>query len=144
MEKIDEKLEQRVWQRVQGQTAPLPLKRLAAAEKAAGALFLMLARLQQNRGKEQLRQLYHRTQTHGRYLCGMQQLLEGQPLFVHTAPPEPARTAVLLSKGYVSAGNLAAEYEKHRADPSFGPIFDRMARGHRETCAVLLELLGTP
>lgn len=142
MQQIDRELEQRVWERVNGGGQERSLQALAAAEKSAGALYLMLARLMQGRAKEQLRQLYHRTQTHGRYLGGMNMLLEGQPLSVHTAPPEPGRTAVLLSRCYTGALRAAEEYEKRGKDRTFGPIFERMAQNHRDSCATILELMG--
>ena len=144
MQEIDQELQQRVWDRVNGSGTKPSLQAMAARERTAAAAYLMLSRQMQGRAKELLRQLYHRAQTHSRYLSGMNILLEGRPLSVHTVPPEGTRPAVLLSRCYAGALKAAAEYENHAADSQTGAVFSRMAREERENCAMLLEILGQP
>lgn len=144
MDQIDQGLQQRVWQRVQGGDAGPSLQAMAVRERTAAAAYLMLSRQMQGRAKELLRQLYHRAQTHSRYLNGMNVLLEGRPLAVRTVPPEGSRPTVLLSRCYAEALKAAADYEHRAADSQMGAVFARMAREERENCAMLLEILGQP
>lgn len=144
MENIDRGLEQRVWQRVHGgQEAQEPsLQALAAAERSAAAVYLMLSRSAQGSRKEKLRKLYQRDKAHGECLKGMQLCAAGTPLSARPAPPVPERPEIALRKCYAGCLRAAAQYESRAADPEYGPVFAHLARQEQENCAMILELLG--
>ena len=143
MAQFDEELEQRVWQRVRGQSPQQSLQTLAAAERSSAAVYLMLSRMMQGRQKELLRQLYHREQNHSRYLNGISILRDGGALSARPSPPEGQKPENILRRCYAGSLKAAREYETLAQDPQYGGIFARMAREEQENCAMILEILGT-
>lgn len=142
MAEIDEELEKRVWQRVREPETPRSLQAMAAAERSAAAMYLMLSRMMQGRKKELLRQLYHREQLHSRYLSGISLVRDGKALAVRTAPPEGKTPENCLRRCYAGCLQAAREYRSCADDREYGPIFARMAREEEENCAMILEILG--
>ncbi len=142
MEKFDEQLENRVWQRIHGDVPGTSLQTLMAAERSSAAVFLRLARLSQGEQKAALRQLFETEQRHARILNGMHVALSGKALSVRTAPPAADPPMTALRKCYAAALRTAAEYERRGTDPDHGCVFREMARQEREQCRRILEILG--
>ncbi len=144
MGELEESMEQRVWQRVRGETQPQPqsLQVLAAAEKANAAAYLRLARLVQGPERVVLRQLFERERRHGVLLGGIHLLTTDQALAVRTAAPAGEPLGVALRKCYAASLRAVMEYQKRCQDPEYGPAFAYLAAQEQEHCVMLLELLG--
>lgn len=143
MEKIDAGMEQRVWQRVRGEEQPAPLQQLAAAEKNAAAVYLMLSRSAQGPEKAMLRQMFERERSHSRCLNGMSILSDDRVLSVRTVPPANDRPEVALRKCYAHTLRAIREYESRENDPEYGPVFRHILHQEREHCRMILEILGS-
>lgn len=149
MDKFDEKLEQRVWQRVRSggpAQEPLcpavPLQALALAEQSSAAVYLMLSRMAQGPEKAMLRQLFERERQHSRVLCGISILQDGRPLSVRPVPPDSERAETALRKCYSRALQTMSHYAARENDPHYGIIFRQLLHQEQEQCRMIAEILG--
>lgn len=142
MEKFDEQLENRVWQRVHGQGQVRSLQSLAVSERGNAAAYLRLIRMTQGVQKDLLRRLYERERQHEQCLCGMSRMMEGKNLSVRTLPPPADDLVTALRKCYAASLQAAAEYDRHSPDGEYGCVFQWLAREERGNCAIILEILG--
>lgn len=142
MEKFDEQLEQRVWQRIHGEVKPASLQALAAAERSCAAAYLRLARMVQGPEKGILRQLFERERQHGKILNGLSIAQSGQALSIRTVPPAADSLQVALRKCYAASLKAAAEYRRCSADVEHGAVFAHLAQQEQEHCVMILEILG--
>ena len=150
MAKYDKAMEERVWQRVQGNQAepesPRPpegnLQALILGEWAAASAYLMLSRQVGAKEAAVLQRMFREEQAHAAILKGMYTLITGQKCVVQTPQPakEPLETA--LRKCYGAELRSVSAYEARSADPEYGHVFARLAAQEREHCALVLELLG--
>ncbi len=144
MDKIDGKLEQRVWKRVrEGESPQSGLQQLVAAEQSEATELLMLSRQFQGHQKELLRRMFQQEQSHAACLRGMHRITQGKPLAVQTPAPKAEKLTVALQKCYGRKLRTAQEYESRSSDQEYGFVFSQMARQEQEHCTALLELLGS-
>lgn len=148
MEQLDQELQKRVWERVQGrEKADMPPLRqdnlkpwmMTAQENAAA--YQQLARQMTGKHAEQLKKLEQETQKCIACMRGICRL-RGEKVKVPalTAPKEPAQRT--LEKCYHRERRLWEEAERRASDPEHGIIFGKLSRQAGERCAVLLEILG--
>ena len=142
MEKLDEALEKRVWQRIHGQSLAMGLQSLAAAEQSQAAVYLMLSRLNQSTHRPLLRQLYEREKDHGRCINGISLLRDGRELTVHTAPPVNERPDTALRKCYAQTLRAIQAYRQLEEDEEYGHVFRVLRHQEEENCALILQLIG--
>ena len=146
MEMIDPQKAARVWQRVQGGSAPDPeyLVPLAALEAGDAGAYLQLSRRFQGKDAATLRQLYEQELSHAACLRGMYQMLTGSHL-----PLTPVQTGVAdntqaaLRRCYAREMQSLAAYEARMSDPQYGQVFARLAQQERNHCHILLTLIGS-
>ena len=137
MERIDRELEERVWQRIQGQPQAgpgdlRPLLLLAMEAEAA------CRQLPPGPTRERL---VKNAAANAACLRGIGILGgEGGKRQSQAVPREPARK--LIEKCYHRARHLTAEYTARELDGEFGVVYRQMADRERENCALLMELLG--
>ena len=137
MERIDRELEEKVWQRIQGQPhagqGNLRPLLLLAMEAEAGC-----RQLPPGPGRERL---VKNAAANAACLRGIGILGgEGGRRQPQTVPREPPRK--LLEKCYHRARRLMTEYAARELDGEFGVVYRQMADRERENCALLMELLG--
>ena len=144
MDKIDPALEQRVWKRVRGESAPAPegLQALVAAAQSEAAVYLMLSRQLQGREKALLRRLFEEEQTNAAMLRGIHRLITGQTLAVRTPSPEPEIPESALRKCYGRTLRAAESYESRVSDREYGCLFSAMAQREYQHLSVIAEILG--
>ena len=149
MDKFDEKLEQRVWQRVRGggncDSQPGPaatLQTLALAEQTSAAVYLMLSRMAQGPEKTLLRQLFERERQHSRILRGSSSLQDGLPLSLRPVPPDSERVETALRKCYSRALQTMNHYAAREQDPHYGIIFRQLLHQEQEQCRMIAQILG--
>lgn len=138
----DIQLEQRVWQRVRGDTERPGLQALLTAEQSAAAAYRQLLRSARENEKALLRRLYAREQAHARCLLGMHRLQTGQPLSVRTPPPESDHPEATLRKCYQLSLKAIQAYSAWENDRDHGHVFSQLRVQEQEHCRMLLELLG--
>lgn len=143
MEKFDEQLEKRVWQRIHGEGQVRSLQSLAVSERGNAAAYLRLTRMTQGAQKNLLRRLYERERQHEQCLSGMSRMMEGKNLSVRTLPPAADDLTTALRKCYTASLQAAAEYDRRSPDGEYGCVFRRLAREEKENCAMILEILGS-
>jgi len=145
MESIDEKLAQRVWDRVNcGRDAGPDADRLTALmsqELTDAAALLRLSKRLGGRGGDLLK-LARRCQQHAGYLRGICSIVRGNAPSVAVPVPAESPTRALLRKCYVNSLYRMREYEKMSSSPDYGPVFQNMADAMGSHCATLLELIG--
>jgi len=147
VEKYDPEMAKRVWQRVQGEAAPVTaaapsVQALAAAELEQAGIFLQLSQQLQGREKALLRRLYEEDKSHGAMLQGIQLLTAGKCPPIRTTPARQTSPEVALRKCYGAALRAMKEYENRMADPEYGAAFAELARQERVHCGLILEVLG--
>lgn len=148
MEKMDQELQKRVWQRVQnreGTGTPHPAREnirpwmMAAQENAA--VYRQLSRQLSGRSAEQLRRLEQESMRGVACIKGLCRLRgENATLPPQKPGKEPVRRA--LEKCYYREHWLWEEAERRSYDPEYGPVFRQLTRQTGEHCAVLAEILG--
>ena len=146
MEPFDQEKAQRVWQRVRQDPPPAApeaeLLALIAGEMTDAATYLQLSRRFQGKESAVLRRMFEQEQAHIACLKGIYTLQTGAPPVLKRTPVVPEETAHALRRCYGTEMRCLAAYEKHAADPQYGPVFSRLAQQEREHCHMLLELIG--
>ena len=150
MAKFDKAMEQRVWQRVQGNQSEtgipkqqdLDLQRLMMSEWMAAAAYLQLSRQMPPKEAAILQRIFREEQTHAAILKGMYVLISGERPVIRTprSDKEPVDTA--LRKCYAGELRSIADYEARAGHPEYGHVFASMAKQEREHSRTVLELLG--
>ena len=147
MEKLDQDLQKRVWERVQNRTqvnmptlerANLKPWVLAARENAA-AYRALGEKLPGQQAR--LRQLEQQAMSCAACLRGIC-VLRGEQgkLPAPQIPKDQPRR--MLEKCYHRERRLCEEAQRRAADPEHGIVFRSIARQGEERCAILAELLG--
>ena len=142
MEKIDEKLEKRVWQRVCGNQNSPNIPGLSAAEQDLSAVYFALSRMAQGNQKNLLRQLYQKERSHSRCLWGISRLQDGPKGRKEAPLPVIDRPETALRKCYALTLKAMQAYSQLESAPEYGHIFQALYREEVENCRLLLELLG--
>ncbi len=146
MEKIDQGMAQRVWQRVQSAPPPAPdpaaLAALISGELTDANTCLGLYRQLGGKGGTLLT-LAREDQAHAGCLRGICSLAMGKIPETAALSPRSEQPQAALRKCYVNHLARIREYEARSADPSFGPAFQKLAQEERSHCTALLSLLGT-
>ena len=145
MEQFDKDIENRVWQRVNGDNPPRleqSLQALAAAELSEAAAHLMLSRQLQGKEKAILRRIYEEDQAHAACLKGIHYFTFDTPLAVRHIPPAPESPAVALRKAYARKLRALRQYESRSDDPEYGAVYAALARQEQEHCRLILEMVG--
>lgn len=147
MEKLDQEMQKRVWQRVQqgmpGKELPsrgnLKAWLLLARENTAS--YRQLARQISGNPKERLRRLEQQSRQWTECARGLCRLRGEDVKSVPAKPPqEPPRR--MLEKCWNRELRLWREARSLDCDPEYGPVYSRMADQAMERCMGLLELLG--
>lgn len=142
MQTIDETLEKRVWQRVQGVPELTGLPGLAAAERGQAAVYLALSRMAQGEHKSLLRQLYQKERSHSRCLGGICRLLDGRRLQKEGPLPVIERAETALRKCYAQTLRAIQSYQQLESHREYGHVFQMLRQEEEENCRLLLEILG--
>lgn len=146
MDKVDQQMEDRVWQRVrQGSGMPaLPKDNLKALilmaqEEAAACRELTLQLI----GKpwEPLRRLEQESMKTAQSLRGIC-ALKGEPVKLSPLPAPRDKPRRALEKSFRRCRKLCQELESRTTDPDFGGIYRSLTRRTEDHCAVLAELIG--
>ena len=146
MEKLDQDLQKRVWQRVQGKNSMPPLGKvnckswmLAAQENAA--VYHRFAQSAQGREAEQLKRMYQECQKCIACLKGICRL-RGERVEVRPLPREKEPRRNQLELCYSRERKLWEELDQYTCDSDHGLVYGRLARQAQEHCVTILEILG--
>ena len=143
MEQIDQQLQRRVWERVQGIGEPPrdPWRALLYPAQENGAVYQTLSMQMGQRVGEKLRKLHREQRRCVACIKGLCRL-RGEPVKtpVVQLPKEPARRA--LEKCYHREKRMWEDCENLAADSEHGVVFGRLAQQAREHCVTILEILG--
>ena len=142
MDHIDENLEKRVWQRVQGNPTSPNIPGLMAAEQDQASVYFSLSRMAQGRGKQLLRQLYQKERSHSQCLWGISRLQDGPKGRKEAPLPVIDRPETALRKCYALTLKAMQAYRQLESDSEYGHVFQALYREETENCRLLLELLG--
>lgn len=133
-------LQQRVWQRVRGQTPEQPdswLRQLLADQAAEAALWQQLG----SRHGGIYAQIARQKREQLNCLRGIWLLAVGQPWKPVGEPPaEPPELRRSAARGLA----LWRVFDDHSRDPEFGPVFQSLRDQQRQHCRLTLELLSPP
>jgi len=144
MTKIDPKLAQRVWQRVQGeasvQEAPQFQTLIYREQELASACRRLATALP--RKAMFLEKIADAARARAVCLRGMGYLAQGDR--AKTAVPAKKTESVesVLRSCCLKCANAITEYDRRGDDPQYGCIFSQMAQEHRAHYRLFLELLG--
>ena len=142
MEKFDETLEKRVWQRVHGMPDLSALPSLAAAEQNQAATYLALSRILQGNHKNLLRQLYQRERSHNHCIGGICRLTDGRSRTKEAPLPIIDRPETALRKCYAQTLKAMQAYRQLENDAEYGHVFQVLSHEEAENCRLLLQILG--
>ena len=145
MEQFDLQMEDRVWQRVQGEQPPQleqSIQALAAAELSEAAAHLMLSRQLQGKEKAILRRIYEEDHAHAACLKGIHFFTFDTPLAIRPIPPAPEAPVIALRKAYARKLRALRQYESRLEDPEYGAVYKMLARQEQAHCRLILELVG--
>ena len=142
MEKIDEGMEKRVWQRVHGIWQGVNLQGMAAAEQNLAAVYLSLAQIYQNKNRQLLQRLHERERNHGYCINGISRVRDGKQMKIQTVKPSVERPETVLRKCYAQTLQALQTYRQMEADGEFGHIFRTLRQQEEENCVLLLQILG--
>lgn len=142
METIDSEQVARVWSRVRGEEAQeiLTLEELLARQWEDAALYLQL---HHRTGDGRFQKLHQQKQAHCACLRGICRLLTGEPPSVPKRPPIRESLDITLSRCYGRELESLCAFQQRSQDPSYGPVYARMAQQSQEHCRIILELLGS-
>ena len=134
-----------VWQRVQGEASPNPLRQLPemiAEEKQDAATYLYLSHRFGGKEGAMLRRMFEEEQMHVTCLRGIYRMVSGERCAVHTAPAEAEEPSIALRRCYGREMRCLAAYEALSGDREYGPVFSQLAQQEREHCRNILHLIG--
>lgn len=148
MEKLDRKMEERVWSRVQGRIMPdMPLLRrenlklliLEAQENAVAFRTLALQLI----GKpwESLKGLESESMHLVGTLRGLS-ALQGEPVKLTPLPQQRDQPRKTLEKCFHRARHLWEELDRRSQDPEYGMVYRKLRELSQEHCARIAELFG--
>ncbi len=141
MERIDEELQARVWQRVCSREAEaLPPELPCRMLSLAGDLAACYRALAAKRGG-QFRSLHRQLQETRARLRTLQQFAGCREPETRRMPPKGDAQALLERCCHLER-RLAEELEGRRSDPEWGPVFALMAQQARQRCLRVLALRG--
>lgn len=143
-------LEARVWQRVHGEkqepVTPQHSENLPALileQQQLSAVYMQLSRQSNGQSGAAFMRLAREARMQAVCLKGIVTLMNGHIPAPATAPAQASPQEALLRRCYGKELRLLKAYESRRADPEYGPVFDRMAGRSRDHCCTLLELIGS-
>ena len=148
MEKLDRKMEERVWNRVQSRIMPdmpllhrenLKLLILEAQENAVAYRTLALQLI----GKpwESLKRLESESMRQVNALRGLS-ALQGEPVKLSPLPLQRDQPKRTLEKCFRRCRHLWEELDRRSADPEYGMVYRELRDLAGEQCAAAAELLG--
>ncbi len=146
MEKFDAEKAKRVWQRVQGE-AQLPkpdweIASLIAIKGQTASGYARLSRYFRGQTGVLMQKLYRQELEHIATLKGLCKLHGGQPPKVSALLPAKVPAEILLRQCYGQKQQLLAAYDKYKADPQHGGVFQMLIAQEQSQCRILLQLLG--
>lgn len=148
MEKLDQDLQRRVWQRVQSKTPPevVPparenIKAWLLLARENGIAYKQLARQMGSARSEQLHKLEQQSRRWAACARGICQMKGETVKFPSLQPPKEA-PGKLLEKCYQRERRLWEEAERCAGDAGFGPVYRELAAQALGRCIILLELMG--
>ena len=146
MEKLDQDLQKRVWQRVQGKNTMPPLGKvnckswmLTAQENAS--TYQSLSQRLSGREGEQMKRLHQESMKCIACMKGICRL-RGENFKLGPLPQERAPQRKLLEGCYRRERQLWEEFERHGSDADHGIVFGRLAQQAQEHCVTIMEILG--
>ena len=148
MERLDQEMQRRVWQRVQSREEGMPpgqqpesLKALLLLAQENNAAYTRLLRHSGQRDTGAISRLQREIRSSIACMQGVCRAC-GEPGKVPrlNAPRDPARRA--LEKCYHRERKLCTEWESRISDPEHGVVFRRLAEQGRARCALIMEMLG--
>lgn len=145
METIDPNQAARVWQRVRGNPAEdKSLERLILQTWEDANVYLQLSRRTTGRTGTVLRELHRRKQAQCACLRGIHRMLTGQALGLPRGKSVTEPLEAALRGCYAREMRSLRLWGDRISDPDYGPVFQRMTEEERESCRMLLELIGSP
>lgn len=144
MEKIDQALQERVWQRVSGgrDNEDMELLDLIGQEWTDAVTYLALSRKVSGRSSMILRRLYEEEQTHTACLKGIYALVTGQKPVLPPPPQIREPISAALRRCYGREMQCLARYESRSSHPEYGAVFAKLAQQEQAHCKMILELIG--
>lgn len=139
MEKIDQQMAKRVWQRVQGEG--FSVRPMLAAERRCNSALQHLRRMLPGKGRA-WQQLEEGCRQRIRCLLGIDNQLTGERLKELPLKPRQETPQGLLRHCYQQSVALMAEYQRWGDHPEYGGVFTEFAGQMRQQCIKLLEILG--
>ena len=132
---MEETMENRVWQRVRGETDRVQALRECLARQ--GKLWSVYRSLSRRGGK--CRQLLEQKENQIACLRGLLRVLTGQG----AAHPRCGECRVDLLEAFAQEQRLLEELLRLEREPDLGPVFSALAEGQKKHLRLLLEILGT-
>ena len=143
MANYDEKMAERVWQRVRaGEQEQLNLQGMIQEELASSATYRQLARQLGGREGEALQRMAREEQTHAECLRGIHMLTTGEVVLPKAPRPVPERPQLQLRRAYAGELKRIGAYDALAAHGEYGHVFASLARQEREHSRTILEILG--
>lgn len=145
MDTIDNGMAARVWQRVNANAEPSPagLTELIANEQTAAAAYGMLLRHMQGNAVQALRKLREQALANADCLRGICTLTLGETPRVGIPTQTFSDPSQTLCRCYSRALHSISQYEQKTNDPQYGHVFAFLARQSRESCPLILMLIGS-
>lgn len=149
MEKIDQALQSKVWQRVQNRDMPdLPalgkdnLKPLLLTAQENQQVYQTVSRQLPGKEGEKIRKLQMESRNCIACMKGICRIW-GEPVKVPQLPVEKEPVKRALMKCYHRENKLRTEWEHRTTDPEYGAIYTHLAQRAREHCVAVMEVLGS-
>ena len=145
MDKQDQSMEQKVWQRVRANREEPPKNDLRQLQREAmelAAVYRNLASQLTGKQQELAKRLYAGEKANAAALAGIEKLSRTGGESIKLWQPGKEDPKKMLEKCYYRTRRCMTEYMARSAEGEFGVVFERMAKREGEYCALIAELLG--
>ena len=144
MQMHGESMEERVWQRIAGQSVPEreDLRQLMYLAMEQVSAMGHLAEAMTGRPQHTAKQLYAESRRSLNMLRGIQRMSGGFLPQMRDLPVSRVQPAKLTEQCFHRSGRLLTEYASRVMDPEFGTVWQVLADRERASAAQLAELAG--
>ena len=146
MDKQDQSMEQKVWQRVRANREEPPKNDLRQLQREAmelAAVYRNLSGQLTGSRKEWAGMLYRGEKDNAAALTGIGKLSRMGGESIKLWQPEREAPQKLLERCYHRSRRCMAEYLARSAEGEYGVVFEKMAKREGEHCVLLAQLLGS-